>query len=404
MKKHYQHSPWVQPARLIAQLGFLAFASFAAWRHQKLGGGPDGAVSVDALCPFGGLEALFKFVSSGEFIQRLNTSDFVLLAGTVALALVLGRYFCGWICPLGTLQELARKIGQKLFRKVQLSVPTMLDKPLRWLKYVVLAWALVFTWKTGSLIIRPYDPWAAYAHGFAGWNEMWSEFAVGSSILFASLLIGLFVDRVFCRYLCPLGAFLGIVSKLGLFSIKRNGESCLACNKCEKTCPVTIPIMAAPAVRSAECIGCLTCTTTCPTGKRGTEHEGQTFLLPAIAGKQICPAVIGWAGLVIFLGMIATAQFAGYWRTQPASISAALTSEGRLDAQAIRGYMTLEEIAKTYSVELGKLYRELGFSEQQVPATTRCKEIRTLLGDSGAEFDTQNVRDAVSRLQDPQHN
>ncbi|MDP5240183.1 4Fe-4S binding protein [Uliginosibacterium sp. 31-16] len=399
MKKNHQHSPWVQPARLVVQLAFLAFATFAAWRHQVLGGGPDGSAPVDALCPFGGLEALFKFVSSGEFIQRLNTSDFVLLAGTIVLALTLGRYFCGWICPLGTLQELARKLGQKLFRKVRITLPARIDSPLRWLKYVVLVWALVFTWKTGTLIIRPYDPWAAYAHGFAGWSEVWAEFSAGVSILLGSLIIGLFIDRVFCKYLCPLGAFLGLTAKLGLFSIKRNGEGCLVCNKCEKTCPVNIPIMAMHAVRSAECIGCLTCTTTCPTGKKGTADEGRTFLLPAIAGRQIRPAMVGWAGLAIFIGMIGSAQLTGYWRTQPASIVAAVTSAGQLDAQAIRGYMTLEDVSKSYGFELDKLYRELGISEQKVPATSKCKEIGKLLGLSESEFDTQKVRDAVVRLQ-----
>ena len=399
MKKPYQHSPWVQPARLLVQLAFLAFASFAAWRHQVLGGGPTGSASVDALCPFGGLEALFKFVMAGEFIQRLNTSDFVLLGGTIVLALAFGRYFCGWLCPLGTLQELPRKLGQRFFRKLQITIPAVIDRPLRWLKYVVLAWALYFTWKTGTLVIRPYDPWAAYAHSFAGWNEVWKEFSVGISILAGSMLLSVFVDRVFCKYLCPLGAFLGITAKLGLFSIKRNCDGCLACNKCEKTCPVNIPIMVTPSVRSAECIGCLTCTTTCPTGKKGTTDEGKTFLLPAIAGRQIKPAFVGWAGLAIFLGMIGTAQLSGYWRTQPASITAAVTTSGVLDAQAIRGFMTLEDVSKTYSIELDKLYKELGIDEAKVPATSKCKEIGKLLGLSEAEFDTQKVRDAVARLQ-----
>lgn len=399
MKKNHQHSPYVQPVRLIVQLAFLAFATFAAWRHQVLGGGPNGSASVDALCPFGGLEALFKFVSTGEFIQRLNTSDFVLLGGTIALALIVGRYFCAWICPLGTLQELARKIGQKFFRKVQITIPAMIDQPLRWLKYVVLAWALYFTWKTGTLIIRPYDPWAAYAHGFAGWDEVWKEFSVGASILIGSLAIGVFVDRIFCKYLCPLGAFLGITAKLGLFSIKRNCDGCLSCNKCEATCPVGIKIESVPVVRSAECIGCLTCTTTCPTGKKGSTDEGKTFLLPAIAGRQVKPALIGGLGLAIFLGMIGTAQVSGYWRTQPASITAAVTTAGVLDAQAIRGYMTLEEVSKTYGLELDKLYKELGLSELTVPASSKCKEIGKLLGLSEAEFDTQKVRDAVAKLQ-----
>lgn len=399
MRKTHQHSRYVQPARLVVQLGFLALASFAAWRHQVLGGGPEGAAPIDALCPFGGLEALFKYISSGEYIQRLNSSDFVLLAGTILLALTVGRYFCGWLCPLGTMQELARKAGRKLFGKHEFAVPPLLDRPLRWLKYAVLVWALYFTWKTGTLIIRPYDPWAAYAHSFAGWNEMWSEFAIGSAILMASLTGGLFVDRLFCKYLCPLGAFLGIFSRFGLFSIQRNNNACLACTKCDQACPVDIPVMQKSAVRSAECIGCLSCTTACPTGKRNTPEEGKTFLLPAMAGRSLRPALIGWAGLLIFAGSIGVAQLTGVWHTLPPSLTAVVSKEGRLDPQAIRGFMTIAEIAGTYGVAPDKLYAELGFTAARVPATTKVKEIRNLLGVSEEEFDTQKVRDAVARLQ-----
>lgn len=398
MKSTHQHSRLVQPARLLLQLSFLALASFAAWRHQTLGGGPEGAASIDALCPFGGLEALFRFAMTGEYIQRLNSSDFVLLGGTILLALTVGRYFCGWLCPLGTMQELARKLGRRLFGKREFAVPPALDKPLRWMKYVVLVWALVFTWKTGSLIIRPYDPWAAYAHGFAGWGEMWSEFAVGSVILLAMLTGGLFIDRLFCKYLCPLGAFLGLTTKLGFFSIRRNKDACLACTKCEQACPVNIPVMQQAVIRSSECIGCLSCTTACPTGKRNTPDEGKTFLLPAVAGRTLRPALIGAAGLVLFAGSIGLAQLGGVWRTLPPSLNAVASINGQLDPQAIRGFMSLADIATTYGLELDALYRELDLSEARVPASTKAKDVRTLAGLSEEAFDTQTIRDAVARL------
>jgi polyferredoxin len=396
MSKQISHVP---KARLFIQLAFLALVTTAAIRHQLLGGGPEGSASIDALCPFGGLEALYKFAASGNFINRLYYSDFVLLAGTIVLALVVGRYFCGWICALGTLQELARKLGERIFPKRVFHMPACLDRVLRYVKYVVLVGTLLLTWQTASLIIRPYDPWAAYAHMFAGLSEVWAEFAVGFSILVLSLVGSVFYDRVFCKYLCPLGAFLGITSKLGAFRIQRNTDACLNCNLCDRRCPVNIPITKLAVINSAECIGCQTCTTTCPTGKRGTDLEGQTFLHPTIAGRKLSPAWIGAIGLALFVGTIGVAKLTGYWQTGPATLTQVVSTDGALDPANIKGFMTLGEVASTFRIDLDALYRELGFSEQKVPATTKCKEIRALLGVSEAEFDTQKVRDAVSRVQ-----
>lgn len=395
MRKQISHVP---QARLMVQLGFLALVTIAAIRHQFLGGGPNGSASVDALCPFGGLEALYTFVAKGSLINRLYYSDFVLLAGTVILVLLVGRYFCGWICALGTLQELARKLGEKLFPKKRFVLPTAIDTPLRYLKYVVLALTLYFTWRTASLVIRPYDPWAAYAHSFAGLSAVWAEFAVGFSILVLSLIGSLFYDRVFCKYLCPLGAFLGLTGKLGAFRIQRETEACIDCKLCDAKCPVNIPIQRLATVRSAECIGCLSCTTTCPTGKVGTPHEGKSYLHASVAGHVLRPARIAALGLGLFAALLGSAQLAGYWQTAPTTLTEAVSTEGAPDPANIRGYMTLQEVATTFGVELDKLYAELGFSSAQVPPDTQCKAIRGLLGVGEAEFDTQTVRDAVTRL------
>ncbi|GAA5171543.1 4Fe-4S binding protein [Viridibacterium curvum] len=388
--------------RLLTQLAFLALVTTAAIRHQLLGGGPDGSASIDALCPFGGLETLYKFVASGGFINRLYYSDLVLLAGTIALALIVGRYFCGWICALGTLQELSRKLGQRLFRKRHFVMPAVADKPLRWLKYLVLLGTLYLTWQTATLIIRPYDPWAAYAHAFAGLGEMWAEFAVGASILLLSLIASVFYDRVFCKYVCPLGAFLGLTTKLGAFRIRRETDACISCGLCEQKCPVNIPLMRRDVIHSAECIACLGCTTTCPTGKRGTEHEGKSFLHNTLGRFKVSPGWLATLGLALFLGTLGAAKLAGVWQTSPATLTEVVSTDGALDPANIRGFMTLSEVATTFHVDLDTLYRELGFTQDKVPPDTPCKAIRQKLGVSETEFDTQRVRDAVARLRQPE--
>ncbi|HDQ93439.1 MAG TPA: 4Fe-4S binding protein, partial [Synergistetes bacterium] len=88
--------------RYVIQFGFLAFMTWLGYRHQVLGGGPEGVPTVDALCPFGGLESLYSILASGTWLRRLAPSAMVLLVVLIAMTLLLGRVFCGWICPLGT--------------------------------------------------------------------------------------------------------------------------------------------------------------------------------------------------------------------------------------------------------------------------------------------------------------
>ena len=162
----------IQIFRLISQLFFLSIVTIAGFRHQILGGGPSGSPPVDSICPFGAIESLYKLLATGKFIDKIDWSAIVLLIGAIISTIIVGRYFCGWICALGTMQELFGKLGLKIFKK-RFEVNARLDKSLRYLKYVLLAIILYFTWKTGILVIRPYDPFAAYSHIPAGFEELW---------------------------------------------------------------------------------------------------------------------------------------------------------------------------------------------------------------------------------------
>lgn len=377
-----------QVIRLIVQLFFLGIVTFAAVRHQMLGGGPKGVPPIDGICPFGGLEAIYKFLTSGQFIEKLDWSDFALLGGVVTLAIFLGRYFCGWICALGTMQELFGKLGFLIFKK-KFIIPSKIDGVMRYLKYGVLVWALYFTWKTGTLFIRPYDPFAAYAHIPAGWSELWGTFAVGLIILIVSLVASMFVDRFFCKYACPLGAFLGILSKVSLFKIKREDNTCTHCNICNKSCPVNLDIAGKEKIDSAECIGCLECVISCPTGKE--------TLKTTILGKKINPIVVAILGVVIYLGIVAVANITGYWHSEK-SLEEIATTGGTLNPENIKGYMTLKDISETYKIDLERLYHKLGITMEQVPPETMVKKIGEKLGKSESEFEVDKVREAVGEI------
>jgi polyferredoxin len=119
---------------------------------------------VDAFCPFGGIEAGIYLLATGTMMQKIAWSSFVLLFAVILVAVLFRRAFCGTICPMGTLQELFARLG-KLFIKKPLSVPGIIDKPARYVKYLVLVVFVVLTTILGFLVIRPYDPWASLFPG-----------------------------------------------------------------------------------------------------------------------------------------------------------------------------------------------------------------------------------------------
>ena len=245
--------------RLAILIAILVFTTTLGILHQVLRTAKP--AGVDAFCPFGGLESLITLVVTGTMVQRIALSSFVLLIAVVISALVFRRTFCGNICTLGTLQELMGRLGKKIFKK-HFTMPAPVDKIARYLKYLLLVVIMVFSFIAGSLIIRPYDPWAAYQHLFA--VDLFAEFLIGFIMLIVILLASLLYDRFFCKYLCPMGAATGLLGKIGWFRVKRNTETCIDCGACDKVCPVNIKVSAVKQVTTAECINCNECVNSCP--------------------------------------------------------------------------------------------------------------------------------------------
>ncbi|NLO74189.1 MAG: 4Fe-4S binding protein, partial [candidate division WS1 bacterium] len=150
----------IRIARWVVLLVILLISTTLGLLHQLLPYGK-APVGVDALCPFGGIESAFTLISTGAMIQRIYLSSFILLAAVLITAILFRRAFCGYICPLGTLQEIFSRLGRRIFKRAY-RLPAAVDRPARWLKYVVLVVVVIGSARTADLIIRPYDPWAAY--------------------------------------------------------------------------------------------------------------------------------------------------------------------------------------------------------------------------------------------------
>lgn len=325
--------------RIFVQFGFLGFMTWLGYRHQLLGGGPAGVPTVDALCPFGGLESLYSILVSGTWLRRLAPSAMVLFFVVIALTLILGRVFCGWICPLGTLGEWTSRLGEKLgIRKREL--PVKADRVLRWLKYVVLVAIIAATWKVGTLVWRSYDPWVAWMHLSAGWEEFaespWAYFSLFVLVIGASLLI----ERFWCRYLCPLGAFLAPLQKAGLFKVRRSEEDCINCHRCAPSCPVRLDPESKEVENSAECIACGRCVEACPKEKA---------LFFGTSKRRISVLALGLLSVALYLGGYAAARGMGYWQTYAGT--PAKTAETVGEAH-LYGWMTVENISEALGVSV----------------------------------------------------
>ena len=368
---------WFKQFRMFILIGFLGFVTFESYQHAVLGGGK--AASIHALCPFGALESLQLILSQGIMIKRIYAGTFALLLITVILALFSRRSFCGLICPFGTLQELFAKLGQKIFKR-KFEMDTRVDSYLRYVKYAMLLIALVSAWKLGELWIAPYDPWVAYGHLFSGFEELIEENIWGLSLLVMTLIGSMLYDRFFCKYMCPMGAFLALVSKLSPTVIKRDEDHCISCGLCRKVCPVNIKVDLVSEVNSVECINCQLCVVDCPV-EGALENRVHKWIVK--------PGVLLLAVMLLYFGGIGLAKVTGYGGVLPERIS----STSALTSEDIRGYMTLEEVAIGTGIDTEVLYSMLELSDE-VPSNAKMKELKTLL----PGFEVEAVREVVHIL------
>jgi len=214
--------------------------------------------SIEAYCPFGAVETLWATLRDGAYLRNLAASNGVVLIIVVVSALLLGRAFCGWVCPLGALQDLLASLSRRLFGKrdpYPWNPPKWLDRALRWGKGVVLGWVI---WASATALVPPLAPFCPYRTLFEFNANSLLSIGVIATFATASML----VERFWCRYLCPLGALLALTNRISPLRPRVNASRCVSCGRCQRACPAGIDPVT-DGTGHPECIRCYACADAC---------------------------------------------------------------------------------------------------------------------------------------------
>lgn len=178
-----------------------------------------GFIREGCICAIGSVQNISLGLADSSYTVPIVAIVFFLLP--IGVAIFFGRTFCAGVCPLGALQELV------LLRPVR--VPRVLDHVLGLVPFLYLGLGVALAASGTAFLICRYDP-------FVGIFRMAAPFGM---LLFGGglLLIGLFVGRPYCRYLCPYGALLGLASRFAKWRICISPGECVQCRLCETSCP-----------------------------------------------------------------------------------------------------------------------------------------------------------------------
>jgi len=283
------------------------------------------------------LAALGNALASHALCRGLLWSLLVIIP-----TLFLGRFFCGWICPLGTLNQLAGRLRRPGKRSLESS------RYQRWqrLKYYLLA-ALLVAAAFGSGVFGWFDPIALAARSLGlavipgvdyslgavaealGRSDVYPIRLVGLGlgyllslrpphfeqafllglILAVLLALNLYATRFWCRALCPLGALLGAMSRWSILGLEKRAEKCGDCNRCLLDCQGGDDPLPGARWRKAECHLCLNCTESCPDGGlafRFFPHKQDSIEKPNLDRRHALAALAGGAAVVPLLRVGAT--------------------------------------------------------------------------------------------------
>ena len=315
-----------QRVRRTVQLAFVALNAwlgiqFYLWARFFERGGiglrvprPAGA---EGWLPIAGLMNFKVFVTTGRF-PAIHPAAMFLFMAFVGMSLVAKKSFCSWLCPVGTFSEFLARLGKKLFHR-NLRLPRWLDIPLRGLKYLLLGF---FVFIIGTMSAAAIEEFMATPYGIIADVKMLNFFrdmsGTAAIVVAALVVLSVLVENFWCRYLCPYGALMGLVSLLSPLKIRRNQWACIDCAKCAHACPASLPVDKLVQIRSVECTACMACIAACPSEGALNFSRAQTNGLPGalpLYRNPVTPLAMMGILAIIFFGVILFARATNHWQT-----------------------------------------------------------------------------------------
>jgi polyferredoxin len=290
------------PIRVGFQILILGLLGYVAIRPLLDAGY---AADFEAYCPFGGLSSLMSRFYRGSMSCQMSEVQVMLGLGLLVGVLAVGKLFCSYLCPIGSVSEWLGLLGKKL--KMRREMPESADRVLRVLKYALLFVTVYFTMTRSELFCKEYDPYFAVATLF-GNGDIVLYYAIPALVV---TVLGAMMFRLFwCKYLCPLGALsnvflnavpaavwiisfvvanllgagispvwllaglvlIGVLTEVGFLrsyllpvpKVTRVAEVCSDCGICDEKCPEGIVVSKYDKVTHTDCHLCTDCVYACP--------------------------------------------------------------------------------------------------------------------------------------------
>ena len=218
-----------------------------------------------------------EFAAVGNIVSCINKGNISwesvkysvwMLLATVPATVLVGRFFCGFFCSFGAVQDLlwlgshrlrALFPGKRNLKKA--------DRIFRFAKYAVLFYFIIFIW-SGVTAVKTAGPWQVFGQyvSFGHWPGLKLLLSVGGVLLLLIFIGSLFVQRFFCRYFCPMGAIYSLISQTSFLKIDKPREECGKCHLCTSKCTMGMDLTKKDRIAGGECISCQKCVSWCPKG------------------------------------------------------------------------------------------------------------------------------------------
>jgi polyferredoxin len=315
-----------QQVRRVVQGLFLALngwlgVQFYLWVRSFEAGGSALQVSrptgIEGWLPIAGLMNAKYFLFTGR-MPAIHPAAMFLFAAFIMMSLLLKKSFCSWLCPVGTISEYLWKLGRRVFGR-NLRLPRWADILLRGVKYFLLGF---FFYVIGAMSAEALQGFMYTPYGLVADVKMLNFFrniGTTAAIVIGLLVLGsMLVQNFWCRYLCPYGALMGLVSLLSPVKIRRDQDACIDCAKCARACPSGLAVDQLVQIRSAECTACMACVAACPAqnalqfalAPKRAEMPAQRWVRRAL-GPAAVTAIIAY----IFFSAVLIARATNHWQT-----------------------------------------------------------------------------------------